>query len=116
MFFIGYVNFLFFEFSVICFSGIQLNGDLILNSSHLSCFFLITGGGEKARARHISRGKLLPRERIDNLLDPGLVYTQVLAQDVLCSMVLSFFLFFVFFFSLLAVLCSSRDIGSPTKE
>lgn len=29
------------------------------------------GGGEKARQRHTSRGKLLPRERIDQLLDPG---------------------------------------------
>uniref|UniRef100_S4RQV6 Methylcrotonoyl-CoA carboxylase beta chain, mitochondrial n=2 Tax=Petromyzon marinus TaxID=7757 RepID=S4RQV6_PETMA len=29
------------------------------------------GGGEKARALHTSRGKLLPRERIDRLLDPG---------------------------------------------
>ncbi|XP_049624743.1 methylcrotonoyl-CoA carboxylase beta chain, mitochondrial [Suncus etruscus] len=29
------------------------------------------GGGEKARARHVSRGKLLPRERVDSLLDPG---------------------------------------------
>ncbi|XP_060151853.1 methylcrotonoyl-CoA carboxylase beta chain, mitochondrial [Globicephala melas] len=29
------------------------------------------GGGEKARTRHISRGKLLPRERVDNLIDPG---------------------------------------------
>ncbi|KAM9695543.1 methylcrotonoyl-CoA carboxylase beta chain, mitochondrial isoform 3-T3 [Trichechus inunguis] len=29
------------------------------------------GGGERARALHISRGKLLPRERIDNLIDPG---------------------------------------------
>ncbi|XP_049721219.1 methylcrotonoyl-CoA carboxylase beta chain, mitochondrial [Elephas maximus indicus] len=29
------------------------------------------GGGEKARALHISRGKLLPRERIDNLIDSG---------------------------------------------
>jgi 3-methylcrotonyl-CoA carboxylase beta subunit len=29
------------------------------------------GGGEKARARHTARGKLLPRERVDNLLDPG---------------------------------------------
>nr|XP_008272747.1 methylcrotonoyl-CoA carboxylase beta chain, mitochondrial isoform X3 [Oryctolagus cuniculus] len=29
------------------------------------------GGNEKARARHTARGKLLPRERIDNLLDPG---------------------------------------------
>ncbi|MGH6913874.1 MAG: methylcrotonoyl-CoA carboxylase, partial [Geminicoccales bacterium] len=29
------------------------------------------GGGEKARARHLSRGKLLPRERVRRLLDPG---------------------------------------------
>ena len=29
------------------------------------------GGGERARSRHIARGKLLPRERIDELLDPG---------------------------------------------
>ncbi|WP_405447493.1 carboxyl transferase domain-containing protein [Streptomyces erythrochromogenes] len=29
------------------------------------------GGGEKARARHTARGKLLPRDRVDALLDPG---------------------------------------------
>lgn len=29
------------------------------------------GGGEKARALHVSRGKLLPRERVDSLIDPG---------------------------------------------
>ena len=29
------------------------------------------GGGESARARHLARGKLLPRERIDQLLDLG---------------------------------------------
>ena len=29
------------------------------------------GGGEKARAKHVERGKLLPRERIEALLDPG---------------------------------------------
>jgi 3-methylcrotonyl-CoA carboxylase beta subunit len=29
------------------------------------------GGGEKARERHASRGKLLPRERVDRLCDPG---------------------------------------------
>jgi 3-methylcrotonyl-CoA carboxylase beta subunit len=29
------------------------------------------GGGERARARHAGRGKLLPRERVDALLDPG---------------------------------------------
>jgi 3-methylcrotonyl-CoA carboxylase beta subunit len=29
------------------------------------------GGDERSRARHLSRGKLLPRDRIDRLLDPG---------------------------------------------
>ncbi|HEY2260519.1 MAG TPA: carboxyl transferase domain-containing protein, partial [Solirubrobacteraceae bacterium] len=29
------------------------------------------GGGERARERHLSRGKLLPRERVERLLDPG---------------------------------------------
>ena len=29
------------------------------------------GGGEKARARHVDRGKLLPRDRVRKLLDPG---------------------------------------------
>ncbi|MEX2409337.1 MAG: carboxyl transferase domain-containing protein, partial [Rhodovibrionaceae bacterium] len=29
------------------------------------------GGGEKAREKHLARGKLLPRERVRTLLDPG---------------------------------------------
>jgi 3-methylcrotonyl-CoA carboxylase beta subunit len=29
------------------------------------------GGPERARDRHVSRGKLLPRDRVDGLLDPG---------------------------------------------
>ena len=29
------------------------------------------GGGDKARDKHVSRGKMLPRERVDALLDPG---------------------------------------------
>jgi 3-methylcrotonyl-CoA carboxylase beta subunit len=29
------------------------------------------GGGEKSRERHLSRGKLLPRDRVDALLDEG---------------------------------------------
>jgi 3-methylcrotonyl-CoA carboxylase beta subunit len=35
------------------------------------------GGGPRARARHISRGKLLPRERVANLLDPGAPFLEV---------------------------------------
>ncbi|UVC09903.1 methylcrotonoyl-CoA carboxylase [Rhizobium sp. TH2] len=43
------------------------------------------GGGEKARERHLSRGKLLPRDRIDGLLDPGtpfLEFSQFAAYNV----------------------------------
>jgi len=29
------------------------------------------GGPEKSRIRHVERGKLLPRDRVDNLVDPG---------------------------------------------
>ncbi|EDV28945.1 uncharacterized protein TRIADDRAFT_37004 [Trichoplax adhaerens] len=29
------------------------------------------GGGEKARQRHLSKNKLLPRDRLDKLIDPG---------------------------------------------
>ncbi|MFC0316454.1 carboxyl transferase domain-containing protein [Gordonia phosphorivorans] len=35
------------------------------------------GGGAKARDRHLSRGKLLPRDRIDALLDPGSPFLEV---------------------------------------
>ncbi|MDQ7911863.1 carboxyl transferase domain-containing protein [Pseudomonas sp. 102515] len=35
------------------------------------------GGGAKAQARHTARGKLLPRERIDLLLDPGSPFLEI---------------------------------------
>lgn len=35
------------------------------------------GGGEKYRARHIERGKLLPRDRIDSLLDVGSAFLEL---------------------------------------
>ncbi|MGC8807916.1 MAG: carboxyl transferase domain-containing protein [Thiomonas sp.] len=35
------------------------------------------GGGEAARAKHTARGKLLPRERVAQLLDPGSPYLEL---------------------------------------
>ncbi|MFL2787144.1 MAG: carboxyl transferase domain-containing protein [Paracoccaceae bacterium] len=35
------------------------------------------GGGEAARERHLSRGKLLPRDRVSNLLDPGSPFLEI---------------------------------------
>ncbi len=43
------------------------------------------GGGDKARERHTARGKLLPRDRINHLLDAGtpfLEFSQLAAHDV----------------------------------
>ncbi len=37
------------------------------------------GGGEKARTKHTERGKLLPRERISALLDPGSPFLELSA-------------------------------------
>lgn len=41
------------------------------------------GGGERARARHVARGKLLPRDRVDAVLDPGSPFLELapLAAD-----------------------------------
>ena len=35
------------------------------------------GGDEASRKRHVSRGKLLPRERVRTLLDPGSPFLEV---------------------------------------
>lgn len=37
----------------------------------------VAGGGEKAIARHRKRGKLLPRERIELLIDPGSAFLEL---------------------------------------
>ena len=41
------------------------------------------GGGEKAIERHRSRGKLLARERIDRLTDPGSSFLELARQQAL---------------------------------
>lgn len=38
---------------------------------------VLAGGGEAARQRHVARGKLLPRERVDRLLDPGSPFLEI---------------------------------------
>ena len=54
------------EFSAHAQTMRTLVGDLREKVKHAAI-----GGGETARARHVARGKLLPRERIERLLDPG---------------------------------------------
>ena len=38
---------------------------------------IAAGGGEAASARHVARGKLLPRERVQMLLDPGTPFLEL---------------------------------------
>jgi 3-methylcrotonyl-CoA carboxylase beta subunit len=50
-------------------SSAQLRG--LVDDLHRELARSAEGGGEKAREKHTARGKLLPRERIRALLDPG---------------------------------------------
>src|SRR6185436_20258566 len=43
------------------------------------------GGNEKSRERHVSRGKLLPRDRVERLLDPGSPFLEI-GQLTACDM------------------------------
>ncbi|XP_073091424.1 methylcrotonoyl-CoA carboxylase beta chain, mitochondrial isoform X5 [Manis javanica] len=49
----------------------------LVSQLHERAQYIKLGGGEKARKRHISRGKLLPRERVDGLLDPGTPFLEL---------------------------------------
>jgi 3-methylcrotonyl-CoA carboxylase beta subunit len=57
----------------------------VLEDLHRQLAAVRAGGGEKAQARHLARGKLLPRDRIAGLLDPGspfLELSQLAAHEV----------------------------------
>ena len=43
------------------------------------------GGGERPRARHIARGKMLPRDRVAGLLDPAHRFLKLAPRRVTVS-------------------------------
>jgi 3-methylcrotonyl-CoA carboxylase beta subunit len=49
-----------------------LVADLEAKTAHMAL-----GGSDRARARHVERGKLLPRERVERLLDHGTPFLEV---------------------------------------
>ncbi len=62
-------------------------GDMraVVDDLHAVITKIKLGGGEKARDRHTARGKLLPRERVRRLLDPGspfLEFSQLAGHDM----------------------------------
>ncbi len=38
---------------------------------------ILSGGSERSRKRHLDRGKLLPRDRINGLIDPGSAFLEI---------------------------------------
>lgn len=63
----------------------QLAMQRLVNELHQTINHITLGGDEKARARHLQHGKLLPRERLQQLLDPGspfLEFSQLAGHDV----------------------------------
>ena len=50
----------------------QLVDDLKQKAQHIAL-----GGGESARQKHLSRGKLLARDRIDQLVDAGTAFLEI---------------------------------------
>jgi 3-methylcrotonyl-CoA carboxylase beta subunit len=70
------------------------SGDFTANAAHMRSLVedlearvaeVRKGGGESYQKRHVGRGKLLPRDRIDALVDPGspfLELSQLAAHDV----------------------------------
>ena len=69
--------------------GTQLNprsADFLANAAAMQalvddlrarCEQTALGGNEAARAKHVARGKLLPRERVQRLLDPGTPFLEL---------------------------------------
>ncbi len=57
----------------------------LVNDLQAHCEKIALGGGEDARKKHTGRGKLLPRERVQMLLDPGtpfLEFSQLAALNM----------------------------------
>jgi 3-methylcrotonyl-CoA carboxylase beta subunit len=49
----------------------------LVDDLHVQLAKAAAGGGEVARARHTARGKLLPRDRVQMLLDPGTPFLEL---------------------------------------
>ncbi len=49
----------------------------LLDTARAAALAAAAGGGAKAMERHVSRGKMPPRERVANLLDPGSPFLEI---------------------------------------
>lgn len=49
----------------------------LVDDLRAQCEKIAQGGGEAARDKHLGRGKLLPRDRVQQLLDPGTPFLEI---------------------------------------
>lgn len=82
------INFQSFSSGIILDGQLAKNSDYIANKSNMDGIIgnfqktydnVLLGGGEKAKLKHKERGKLLARERIDTLVDPGAPFLELSA-------------------------------------
>ena len=55
----------------------QRHNQALVDDLHARTATTALGGSEASRKRHVGRGKLLPRDRVDNLLDPGAPFLEL---------------------------------------
>mgnify|MGYP001794997625 FL=1 len=59
------------------YSANRRNMEALVEELHDRTATAALGGSERARERHVSRGKLLPRDRVEKLLDPGTPFLEI---------------------------------------
>ncbi|HRH19535.1 MAG TPA: carboxyl transferase domain-containing protein [Brevundimonas sp.] len=59
------------------FQALKTHNEGLARDLHQKVSQAARGGPERSRERHVSRGKLLPRDRVERLLDPGAPFLEV---------------------------------------
>ena len=49
----------------------------LLSEINKAAEFALAGGSEASKKRHVERGKILPRDRINSLIDPGSPFLEI---------------------------------------
>ena len=49
----------------------------LLSETHNAAEFALAGGSGKSKQRHVERGKMLPRDRVNSLIDPGSPFLEI---------------------------------------
>ena len=58
-------------------NNFKLGHEQALDNVKAAVIYAAAGGGKEARERHLKKGKMLPRERVSNLLDSGSPFLEI---------------------------------------